>query len=54
MEGEGEASNARRLIEGEGEASNARWPMEGEREASFSPFFTSPPSNLLRSLSFFL
>jgi hypothetical protein len=28
--------------------------MEGEREASFSPFFTSPPSNLLRSLSFFL
>jgi hypothetical protein len=27
------------------EGFNVWWPMEGEREASFSPFFTSPPTN---------
>jgi hypothetical protein len=51
-EGEGEASNVRRPTEGEGEASNAQWPMEGKGEASFSPFSTSPPSNLFRPSSF--
>jgi len=52
MEGEGEVSNAQRLMVGEGETSNVRWPMEGEGEASFSPFSTSASSNLLRPSSF--
>jgi len=65
MEGEGEASNARRSMEGEEETSNAWRPMEGKKETSnarrlmegegeafFSPFSTPPPNNLLRPLSF--
>ncbi len=46
MEGEREASNARRPMEGEEEFSNAWRPMEGEKEASFSPFSTPPPRQL--------
>jgi hypothetical protein len=52
MEGKGEVSNVQRPMEGEGKASNAWRPMEGERETSFSPFSTSPPSNLLKLSSF--
>jgi hypothetical protein len=52
MEGEGEASNARRPMEGKKETSNARRLMEGEGEAFFSPFSTPPLSNLLRPSSF--
>jgi hypothetical protein len=51
-EGEGEASNVQRPMEGEGEILNAQRLMEGKGEASFSPFSTSPPSNLLRPSSF--